>query len=147
VAIDELRELVHGIRPAGLRRFGLARAVELVAARSPTPIDLVELPEQRLDETAEATAYYVVLEALTNAQRYAHASTIRVSVRMSSRTLLLDIEDDGVGGAVEHDDLGLQGLRDRVEAIGGTFGIESHLGTGTHVMADIPATVVAGGSA
>jgi signal transduction histidine kinase len=147
VAIDELRELVHGIRPAGLRRFGLARAVELVAARSPTPIDLVELPEQRLDETAEATAYYVVLEALTNAQRYAHASTIRVSVRMSSRTLLLDIEDDGVGGAVEHDDLGLQGLRDRVEAIGGTFGIESHLGTGTHVTADIPATVVAGGSA
>jgi signal transduction histidine kinase len=147
LAIDELRELVHGIRPPALRRFGLARAVELVAARSATPIELAELPEQRLDETAEATAYYVVLEALTNAQRYARASMIRVSVRMSSRTLLLDIEDDGVGGAVEHDDLGLQGLRDRVEAIGGTFGIESDPGTGTHLTADIPATIAVNGSA
>ena len=77
-ALEDLRELVHGIRPAALRQFGLARAVEGVAARSSTPVELVELPELRLDETAEATAYYVVLEAVANAQRYAHASVIRV---------------------------------------------------------------------
>ncbi|HTU84298.1 MAG TPA: MASE1 domain-containing protein [Solirubrobacteraceae bacterium] len=146
VAIDELRELVHGIRPPALRQFGLARAVQLAAARSATPVQLTELPEQRVDETAEATAYYIVLEAFTNAQRYAQASTIRVRARLSSRALLLDIEDDGVGGAVERDALGLQGLRDRVEAIGGTFAIESQLGAGTHIAADIPATVVANGS-
>jgi signal transduction histidine kinase len=146
VAIDELRELVHGIRPPALRRFGLARAVELAAARSATPVHLLALPEERLNETAEATAYYIVLEALTNAQRYAHASTIRVGARLSSRALLLDIEDDGVGGAVEQDELGLQGLRDRVEAIGGRFAIVSELGTGTHISAEIPATLVANGS-
>jgi signal transduction histidine kinase len=145
-AIDELRELVHGIRPLALRRFGLARAVELVAARSSTPVELAELPERRLDATAEATAYYVVLEALTNAQRYAEASLVRVRARVTSGALKLDIDDDGVGGAVERDALGLQGLRDRVEATGGTFGIESEPGNGTHIVVEIPATVATNGA-
>jgi signal transduction histidine kinase len=142
VAIDDLRELVHGIHPTALRRFGLARAVEIVAARSATPVELVELPLQRLDETSEATAYYVVLEAVTNAQRYAHASVVRVGAQLRSRTLELEIADDGIGGAVERNDLGLQGLRDRVEATGGKFSVESEHGHGTRIWAEIPVAIV-----
>ena len=143
VAIDELREFVHGIHPTALRRFGLARAVGIVAARSATPVEIVELPDVRLDETAEVTAYYIVLEAVTNAQRYANASSVTVRVFMDDSLLVLQVEDDGVGGAVERSDLGLQGLRDRVEATGGTFTVHSTLGQGTRIEARIPAIVAA----
>jgi signal transduction histidine kinase len=142
-SIEELRDLVHGIHPTALRQFGLARAVEVAAARSATPIELVELPDSRLDETAETSAYFVILEALNNAQRHAHASVIRVSVRHRSGHLRLEVSDDGVGGAVEQDELGLQGLRDRVEAIGGTFALSSESGSGTRIRADIPARAMA----
>jgi signal transduction histidine kinase len=141
VAIDELREFVHGIHPTALRRFGLARAVEIVAARSATPVEIVELPHVRLDETAEATAYYIVLEAVTNAQRYANASSVMVRAYMDDSSLTLQVEDDGVGGAVERSDLGLQGLRDRVEATGGTFVVHSVVDRGTRIEARIPAVV------
>jgi signal transduction histidine kinase len=141
VAIDELREFVHGIHPTALRRFGLARAIEIVAARSATPVELIELPRVRLDDTAEATAYYIVLEAVTNAQRYARASLVRVRAHLYDSRLVLVVQDDGVGGAVERSDLGLQGLRDRVEAIGGEFSVHSELGHGTRIEAEIPATV------
>ena len=140
-AIDELRDLVHGIHPPVLRRFGLARAIEVAAARASTPIELVALPAVRLDEVAETSAYFVVLEALNNAQRYAGAHLIRVSVQLRGDRLLAEVADDGVGGATERDDLGLQGLRDRVEAIGGTFHIDSEPGAGTRVAAAIPAQV------
>ena len=80
-AIDELRDLVHGIHPPVLRRFGLARAIEVAAARATIPIELVALPEVRLDEVAETSAYFVVLEALNNAQRYAGAHVIQVRAR------------------------------------------------------------------
>jgi signal transduction histidine kinase len=143
LAIDDLRELVQGIRPTVLRQFGLATAVQLAAARSGIPIELDELPSQRLDGNAEATAYYVVLEAITNAQRYANASVVRVNARLVSGRLELEIQDDGIGGAVERDDLGLQGLRDRVEASGGKFSVDSPLGEGTRIAARIPATVIA----
>ena len=143
VAIDELREFVHGIHPSALRRFGLARAVEIVAARSATPVAITELPDVRLDETAEATAYYIVLEAVTNAQRYANATSVTVGAYVHASLLVLQVEDDGVGGAVERSDLGLQGLRDRVEATGGTFSVDSALGHGTRIEARIPTTVVA----
>lgn len=140
-AIDELRELVQGIHPAALRQFGLARAVEAVAARSDTPMELGELPQVRLDETAETTAYYVVLEAVTNAERYARASRIRVRAHLTGPSLRLEVEDDGIGGAVERGTLGLQGLRDRVEATGGRLTVDSELGRGTRIRAEIPATV------
>ncbi len=139
VAVDELRELVHGIRPPGLRRFGLSRSIELAAARARTPVRLGDLPHQRLDEALEATAYYVVLEAMTNADRYAEASVIHVHARLFSGRLQLEIEDNGVGGAIEQDKLGLQGLRDRVEAVGGRFAVESAPGGGTRITADLPA--------
>jgi signal transduction histidine kinase len=141
-AIEELRDLVHGIHPPALRRFGLSRAVEVAAARSATPVHLVELPELRVDEVAETSAYFVILEALNNAQRYARASVIHVSVRHRGGHLRLDVSDDGVGGAVEHDELGLQGLRDRVEAIGGTFLLDSASGAGTRILAEIPARTI-----
>jgi signal transduction histidine kinase len=141
-ALDELRELVHGIRPAALRQFGLACAVEGVAARSVTPVELLELPEVRLDDTAEATAYYVVLEAVSNAQRHARASAIRIRAHVNGSTLFLEVQDDGVVGTAEQDDLGLQGLRDRVEATGGDFTVDSEVGRGTLIRAAIPATVV-----
>lgn len=150
-AIEELRDVAHGIRPAVLRRLGLARAVEVVAARSATEVEIVELPEVRLDETAETTAYYVLLEAVTNAERHARASRIRVSARLRERCLELEVEDDGVGGASERGELGLQGLRDRVEATSGSFKVDSVDGRGTRIRAQIPASVVyqsdAGGQA
>jgi signal transduction histidine kinase len=139
LSIDELRDLVHGIHPSSLRKFGLARAVEDVAARSRTPVELLELPTQRLDETAEATAYYVVLEAITNAQRYAGAISIQVRAHLNGAALRVEVADDGVGGAAEQGNLGLQGLRDRVEATGGSFQVDSIPGHGTRVVAEIPA--------
>ncbi|MBV8713223.1 MAG: histidine kinase, partial [Solirubrobacterales bacterium] len=138
-SIDELRDLVHGIHPVSLRRFGLARAVEELAARSSMPIERVELPGVRLDETAEVTAYYVVLEALTNAGRHANAGRVTVRARLEGGILALEVRDDGVGGAIELGERGLQGLRDRVEATGGTFSVESLSERGTRVAAMIPA--------
>jgi signal transduction histidine kinase len=141
VAIDELRELVQGIQPAALRQFGLASAVHDLAARSITPIELVELPRVRLDETTEATAFYLIREAVTNAERHAHASVIRVRADLSADRLIVEVRDDGVGGAFERNDRGLQGLRDRVEATGGKFELDSEPGTGTRITAEIPRSV------
>ncbi len=138
VAIDELRELVQGIQPAALRQFGLASAVEDIAAKSVTPIELVELPRVRLDETTEATAFYLIREAVTNAERHAHASLVSVRAHLSTASLTVEVQDDGAGGAFERNDRGLQGLRDRVEATGGTFELDSEPGCGTRITADIP---------
>jgi signal transduction histidine kinase len=139
-AIEELRELVHGIHPNALRRFGLARAIEEVAARSAIPVEIVELPTVRFGEMAETTAYFVAIEAINNAQRHALASRTRVRVRLTPAAVVdLEVEDDGMGGAVERDHLGLQGLRDRVEATGGSFIVDSQHGRGTRIRARIPA--------
>lgn len=141
VAIDELRDLVQGIQPAALRRFGLATAVEDVAAKSVTPIEAFEIPRIRLDETTEATAFYLIREAVTNAERYACASAIRVRAHLSEESLTVEVEDDGVGGAFERNDRGLQGLRDRVEATGGKFELDSEPGRGTRISAEIPRSI------
>jgi signal transduction histidine kinase len=138
LAIDELRELAHGIQPAVLTERGLAHAIESIAARSTVPIEVSELPSSRFDERAEVTAYYVVAEAVTNAQRYAHASSISVRAAVAHRSLHVEIGDDGIGEATEGKGSGLQGLRDRVEAIGGTFEVDSPSGSGTRVVAAIP---------
>jgi signal transduction histidine kinase len=137
-AIDELRQLAHGLHPAVLSHLGLASAIRDVAARSAVPITLGELPSLRLDSTAEATAYFVFAEAVTNAQKHAHASSISVRVVVIGRALRVEIADDGVGGATESRGSGLQGLRDRVEATGGTFDVESRRGHGTTVRGVIP---------
>jgi signal transduction histidine kinase len=136
LAIDELRELAHGISPISLAGGGLASAMAALAARSPIPIKLVALPKRRLDPVPEATAFYVIAEAVTNAQRYARPSAIRVTATHAHGALVIEVYDDGAGGAVERG--GLQGLRDRVEAIGGTFAVESRPRQGTRVSAVIP---------
>ena len=139
IAIDELRDLAHGIHPTILTDLGLAEAVRSLTDGSPVPIRLLELPAGRLESTAEATAYYVVAEALTNAQRHARAKTITIRIIESGGYLLrIEVGDDGVGGAGERFGSGLQGLRDRVEAVGGVLRVASSLGRGTLIRADIP---------
>ena len=141
LAIDELREARHGVQPSALADLGLAGAVKSVAARSIVPMKLAELPTCRLDDTAETTAYYVVAEAVTNVHKHAHASAIVVRIWMSQRFLHVTIGDDGVGGASETEGSGLQGLRDRVEAVSGTFVVAEVAPRGTRVGAAIPAAV------
>jgi signal transduction histidine kinase len=138
IAIDELRDLAHGIHPTILTDLGLAEAIRSLTDGSPVPIRLLEMPANRLDSTAEATAYYVVAEALTNAQRHARAKTITIRVIESGRFLRIEVGDDGAGGADERTGSGLQGLRDRVEAVGGVLRVASAPGRGTLVRADIP---------
>jgi signal transduction histidine kinase len=138
IAIDELRDLAHGIHPTILTDLGLAEAIRSLTDGSPVPIRLLELPADRVDSTPEATAYYVVAEALTNAQRHARAKTITIRVIESGRYLRIEVGDDGVGGADERNGSGLQGLRDRVEAVGGLLRVASAPGRGTLVRADIP---------
>jgi signal transduction histidine kinase len=144
LAIEELRELSHGLPPALLAKLGLAGAIRSIAARSALPVTLISLPGWRVDDTAEATAYYVIAEAVTNAQRYSQATAIEVSAMALPHVLAIVVSDNGVGGASEVMSSGLLGLRDRVEAIGGTFELESPPGQGTRVEAAIPAMALSG---
>jgi signal transduction histidine kinase len=139
LAIDELRELSHGTHPSILTELGLADAVRSVAARSSVPVTITALPGRRMSESAEAAAYYVVAEAVVNAQRHGHASAVVVRVVERGDGLSVDVSDDGRGGAVERVGSGLDGLRDRVESLGGVFRVTSLPGEGTHVGAEIPA--------
>jgi signal transduction histidine kinase len=137
-ALDELRELARGIHPAVLTEQGLSAALRTLAERSPVPVTMVELPEERLSAPAEAAAYFLVSEALANVAKYARASRVRVSVISAGGRVLVDIEDDGVGGADSSRGSGLRGLSDRVQALGGELELESPPGRGTHVHAEIP---------
>jgi signal transduction histidine kinase len=139
LAVEELRELAQGIHPTVLTERGLAGAIETVAGRSPIPIEVGELPRERFDPTVEATAYYVVSEAVANAHKHAGATAIRIRAGAEAGALRLEISDDGRGGAVEVRGAGLEGLRDRVEAVGGTFDVLSRRGAGTRVSAHLPA--------
>jgi len=138
LAIEELRAIAHGINPPVLEEFGLGAAVESAAARSTMPVELIELPRTRLDTTAEVTAYYVILETIANAERYAHASHVRVRANLLGQRLRIQISDDGVGGAVSRHGGGLEGLRDRVEAIGGSMQITSPVTRGTTIHISLP---------
>jgi signal transduction histidine kinase len=140
LAIDELRELAHGIHPKVLTDFGLERAVENMAARSNVPVKVASfLPTpDRLDDAAESTAYYVIAESLANAERHSRCSAIRVRIALLHGVLNVRVADDGVGGARAVAGSGLEGLRDRVETAGGSFHVVSILGGGTHVHAAIP---------
>jgi len=143
-ATEELRELAHGIHPSVLAAHGLAHALTALAGRSAIPIRLVELPATRVDPTAEVTAYFVISEAVTNARKHADATSIDVRAAASRGVLRIEIVDDGCGGASESAGSGLQGLHDRVEAIGGLFEVESAEGRGTRILAVLSATPVSG---
>jgi len=140
LAIDELRELAHGIHPAVLVDLGLAEAVKSLVLHSDIPVTLVELPSSRVDETAETIAYYIVAEAIANAQKYSRASSIQVRIVAGVDRLRIEVLDDGVGDAAERPGSGLEGLRDRAEAIGGTMELRSRTGEGTRVVVGLPAT-------
>jgi signal transduction histidine kinase len=137
-ALDELRELARGIHPAILTDQGLAAAVRSLTERSGVPVTIVALPERRLDEPVEAAAYFLVSESLANCAKYARASAVRVSITRRDGNAVVDIDDNGVGGADPAGGSGLRGLSDRVHALDGAFRIESPSGGGTHIHAELP---------
>jgi signal transduction histidine kinase len=137
-ALDELRELARGIHPAILTDQGLAAAVRSLAERSGVPVTIVAVPERRLDESIEAAAYFLVSESLANCAKYARASAVRVTITRQNGAAIVDVDDDGVGGADPAGGSGLRGLSDRVHALDGTLRIESPRGGGTHIHAELP---------
>jgi PAS domain S-box-containing protein len=142
-ALAELRELARGIHPAVLTDRGLRPALEALAARAPIPV-LVEAPDERLPPDVEAAAYYVVAETLTNVARYAHASEAQVSVVRSNGGIVVTVSDDGVGGADPSNGSGLSGLVDRIAVLDGALHVDSPLGGGTTVRAEIGLALVEG---
>jgi signal transduction histidine kinase len=137
-ALEELRELARGIHPAVLTDRGLGAAVEALAHRAPLPVEIGELPAERVPEHVELAAYFVVSEALTNVAKYASASQATVGVTRNDGRLVVEVSDDGVGGADAGRGTGLRGLAARLEAIDGELVIESERGNGTTVRASIP---------
>ena len=137
-ALDELRELARGIHPAVLTEQGLGAALRSLAERSAVPVAIVEVPELRLSQPAEAAAYFLVSEALANVVKHAGASRARVSVVHANARVVVDVEDDGVGGADPSRGSGLRGLLDRVHALDGELELESTPGSGTRVHAELP---------
>jgi PAS domain S-box-containing protein len=136
-AIEELRELAHGLHPAILTHRGLAAAVDALADRAPLPVH-IDIPEERYPAFVESAAYFIAAEALTNVAKYANASTASVTATSSAGSLRLTINDDGTGGAVPSPGSGLSGLRDRVSALEGTLTIDSPPGRGTRIRAELP---------
>ena len=141
-AVDELRELARGIHPAILAEAGLGAALRALARRSLAPVELDVRIKDRLPEQVEVTAYYIVSEAMTNATKYADATVLHVNVDVQHRCVRLAVRDDGVGGADPARGSGLLGLRDRVEAAGGTMTIYSPVGEGTELLAELPLQAV-----
>jgi len=137
-ALEELRELARGIHPAILTDRGLEPALQSLVTRSPVPVTLAEASGERLPENVEAAAYYVVAEALTNVAKYAQASAATVRVSRDNGRAVVEVADDGVGGADPAAGSGLRGLADRVEALDGRLAVESRPGGGTTVRAEIP---------
>jgi signal transduction histidine kinase len=137
-ALQELRELSQGIHPGILTERGLGPALQEFVYSAPVPIELSVPLEERMPQPVEAAAYYVVAEALTNVAKYASASAVSVTVAQLNGRALVEVHDDGVGGADPSRGSGLRGLSDRVEALGGRLSVESPPGRGTHLKAEIP---------
>ena len=138
LALEELRELARGLHPAVLTDHGLAPALQSLANRAPFLVEITGVPPTRLSEPLEAAVYYVVAESLTNAAKHANASQVRVVMSETDHAIVLKIQDDGSGGANLTDGSGLQGLADRVEALGGRFAIHSPPRAGTALHAELP---------
>jgi len=137
-ALGELRELARGIHPSVLSDRGLDAALDGLARRAPLPVTLEERPAERLPDRVESVAYFVVAEALTNVAKYAQATQACVNVRHQNGQVLVEVSDDGVGGADPATGSGLRGLLDRVSAVGGRLEVDSRPGRGTTVRAAIP---------
>jgi signal transduction histidine kinase len=135
---DEVREISHGIHPAILSERGLAPALKALARQSAMPVELDLRTARRLPGQVEVAAYYAVSEALTNAAKHARASALYVELDAPDATLRLTIRDDGIGGADPNQGSGLTGLRDRIEAVGGTLDVTSPAKGGTTLLIEIP---------
>jgi GAF domain-containing protein len=136
-ANSELRELAHGILPAALTRGGLRAGIDALVSRVSLPVT-VEVSVERLPAAVEATAYFIISEALTNVVKHARAAGARVTARVECGELRVEVRDDGVGGASGGDNTGLGGLADRVSALDGRLELESQPGSGTRVRALLP---------
>jgi signal transduction histidine kinase len=139
-ARQELRDLSHGLHPAILVQVGLGPAVRALARRSPLRVRVHMSDDGRLPGSCEATAYYVAAEAFTNAAKHAKASAVDICIERADGTLTVQVRDDGVGGADTARGSGLIGLRDRVEAVGGTMSLDSPAGAGTVLTVRLPIT-------
>jgi PAS domain S-box-containing protein len=137
-ASAELRELARGIHPAVLTERGLSAAVGALATRCTVPVEVVDPLQERLPAAVEATAYFTVAEALTNVAKYAEATHAVVSLVCNDEGLVVEVRDDGIGGASTSGGSGLSGLMDRIGALDGTLSVESPAGQGTLVRAVLP---------
>jgi signal transduction histidine kinase len=137
-ALEELRELARGIHPAILTDRGLAPALEALASRAPVPVEIDAVPDSRMPMPVEAVAYFVVAESLTNMAKYADAEYASVRVLRENGYAVVEIEDNGIGGADPSAGSGLRGLADRLAALDGRLEVDSPPGVGTTVRARIP---------
>jgi signal transduction histidine kinase len=137
-SLAELRDIAHGLYPAVLTGHGLAVALESVAGQASIPVRLDVRLTERPPEAVEVAAYYVVCESLTNIDRYAAATTVTVGIERCADDIVVEVRDDGVGGADTANGSGLRGLADRVEALGGTLRVWSPDGGGTRIRAELP---------
>lgn len=136
--LAEIRQLARGLHPHALAADGLAAAVRALVEHSFIPVELEELPAERLPEEVEVVAYYLIAESLSNAAKHASATRVVVSARLRGDELHAEIVDDGVGGADQSSGSGLSGLAARVAAVGGVLEVASPVGGGTRVRAVIP---------
>jgi signal transduction histidine kinase len=136
---DQVGAIARGVHPVILSRSGLVPALRSLARRSVLPVELHLRAGRRLPEQVEVAAYYAVSEALTNAAKHARASAVHVELDTPGAILQLAIRDDGIGGADPAHGSGLVGLRDRIEALGGTLEVSSPAGAGTTLLIEIPA--------
>jgi signal transduction histidine kinase len=135
--LEELRRLAHGLHPRVLTEAGLAGALASLSAQAPVHVEVVA-PADNMPAEVEAVAYFLCSEALANITKHASASRVSISVTTGDGRVRIEVEDDGLGGADPASGTGLRGLADRVEALGGTFHLESPPGTGTRLAAEIP---------
>lgn len=141
-AHEELRELARGLHPQILTLQGLGAAVRSLAGRAPIPVTVVTVDDSvRWSPMVESAAYFVVSEALTNVLKYARATSATIRVAPREEVLVVEVCDDGCGGASPSEGSGLGGLRDRVEALDGTFEVESPPGEGTRIRAVLPLAI------
>jgi signal transduction histidine kinase len=138
VALEELRQLSHGIRPSILTERGLAAALEDLAQRSTLAVTLRLELDRRLSDHIESCAYFLVSESLANAGKHAHTREATIHARIEHDVLIIDVRDDGIGGAAFDRGTGLRGLIDRVEGLGGRLSLTSPPGRGTAVHAELP---------
>jgi signal transduction histidine kinase len=138
LSLQELRAVAHGLHPAVVTGHGLGVALESLAARAAVPVRLTVALERRLPEPLEVAAYYLVSESLANIAKHAQATSASIDVTRRNGEIVVEVVDDGIGGADTELGSGLRGLADRVEALGGRLRVWTPLGHGTRVRAEIP---------